>query len=715
MRGALLLLLAVPGLAQDQGYVRRFYPSAVLSPYLTLDGTQTHGAGNFGFSAMGTFESRPLIRIDGDDGQQDIVGARLTTDLTLAYAPLEWLDVGVAVPLVAYQRGRNIDDDADLSAFAFGDPGLSVKGRLLDKDEYPLGVALLVGASLPFGDAANFAGEANATALAKLMLEYAVSNRVDVTLNGGWRFRERTRINQVFVDDELLLGLGASWRFKSNLALVGDLAMGTRAQGAFLVKEETPGDANVGLRWNLFEGAQLVFGGGVGFLPGVGSPSWRLFVGFEAVPRRHDFDADRVADGVDECLETPGVPENAGCPPKPVARPKRTRPKRKDADNDGVADAADLCPRLPEDRDGFRDDDGCPDPDNDLDFVTDAYDADALGPEDWDGFEDDDGIPDLDNDRDGVADYVDGCPDEAGGRDGCPGSPPAEGAAVASAVSSIPRPGGPDAPLVLGEMIHPGRPILFEFARPELTEDGARVVEALADFITSHPELGRIEVGVHVDSMGSRSWKHGLSRRRAKSVRKALMERGVDGKRLVARGYGPEVPVATNKDKPGRFKNRRVELRLLRGMPKGYAGGGAGKPLPKPRARWLPGDAIVLRPPEPILFVVKKPQLTVQGQEMVRTLAAQLQANQQWVRVEVGVHTDGMGSASWKKKLSRERARVVADTLTRFGVARDRLVPKGYGATRRIAGDETKESRFRNRRVELVVLESADEAGGGTR
>ena len=62
--------------------------------------------------------------------------------------------------------------------------------------------------------------------------------------------------------------------------------------------------------------------------------------------------------------------------------------------------------------DGFEDDDGCPDPDNDDDGIPDAADKCPLCPEDKDGFEDDDGCPDLDNDHDGIPDAKDKCPDE---------------------------------------------------------------------------------------------------------------------------------------------------------------------------------------------------------------------------------------------------------------------------------------------------------------
>jgi len=97
-----------------------------------------------------------------------------------------------------------------------------------------------------------------------------------------------------------------------------------------------------------------------------------------------------------------------------------------DSDGDGVPDHRDECPGSAEDRDGYADADGCPDPDNDGDGIEDAYDFEPLSGEDFDGFEDWDGAPDPDNDGDGIPDADDMCPDapeDADGyedADGCP-------------------------------------------------------------------------------------------------------------------------------------------------------------------------------------------------------------------------------------------------------------------------------------------------------
>src|SRR5690606_19588466 len=62
-----------------------------------------------------------------------------------------------------------------------------------------------------------------------------------------------------------------------------------------------------------------------------------------------------------------------------------------DTDGDGLMDDVDKCPNEAEDKDGFQDDDGCPDNDNDGDGVADANDKCPMEPEDMDGFQDDDG------------------------------------------------------------------------------------------------------------------------------------------------------------------------------------------------------------------------------------------------------------------------------------------------------------------------------------
>jgi OOP family OmpA-OmpF porin len=104
-----------------------------------------------------------------------------------------------------------------------------------------------------------------------------------------------------------------------------------------------------------------------------------------------------------------------------------------DGDKDGVLGENDQCPSLEEDRDGFQDDDGCPDFDNDRDGIYDSQDKCPDAAEDFDGFQDKDGCPDFDNDNDGFPDSVDVCPNNPETKngykddDGCPDEMPLGG------------------------------------------------------------------------------------------------------------------------------------------------------------------------------------------------------------------------------------------------------------------------------------------------
>lgn len=74
-------------------------------------------------------------------------------------------------------------------------------------------------------------------------------------------------------------------------------------------------------------------------------------------------------------------------------------------------------------------------------------------------------------------------------------------------------------------------------------------------------------------------------------------------------------------------------------------------------------------------------------------------------RVEIGGHTDNIGTAAKNLKLSQERAQSIVNYLVSKGIGMERLVAKGYGATDPIAENNTEEGRQRNRRTEVKILE----------
>ncbi len=74
------------------------------------------------------------------------------------------------------------------------------------------------------------------------------------------------------------------------------------------------------------------------------------------------------------------------------------------------------------------------------------------------------------------------------------------------------------------------------------------------------------------------------------------------------------------------------------------------------------------------------------------------------VNVEIGGHTDGIGSQEYNQKLSEQRAKTVYNYLVEHGVNKNRLSYKGYGKTEPIADNSTDAGRQQNRRVELKII-----------
>jgi outer membrane protein OmpA-like peptidoglycan-associated protein len=106
------------------------------------------------------------------------------------------------------------------------------------------------------------------------------------------------------------------------------------------------------------------------------------------------------------------------------------------------------------------------------------------------------------------------------------------------------------------------RGVNFQTGRSALTPDSYGVLDQVASSLVANPEIN-IEIAGYTDNTGSAAINTRLSNGRAFAVRAYLARRGVAPSRMMARGYGPTSPVATNTTAAGRAQNRRVELHKL--------------------------------------------------------------------------------------------------------------------------------------------------------
>lgn len=218
-----------------------------------------------------------------------------------------------------------------------------------------------------------------------------------------------------------------------------------------------------------------------------------------------------------------------------------------DTDEDGILDSLDECPLIPEDIDGFEDNDGCPEQDNDEDGIADIYDAcpniKGYQKDGCPSVEQQGEVANIDMDNDGIPNSFDECPNEPetinnyNDYDGCPDTIPEE----------------------LKELIGIQTAIQFETNTAKLTNDSTPELEKLVRLLKLYPAT-RIRVEGHTDTKGTAQYNQLLSEKRAEAVRTQILERGIGKNRVLAKGYSFRRPIASNDTEAGRTQNRRVEI-----------------------------------------------------------------------------------------------------------------------------------------------------------
>jgi len=258
-----------------------------------------------------------------------------------------------------------------------------------------------------------------------------------------------------------------------------------------------------------------------------------------------DTDKDGIPDNKDACPEVAGLKEFNGCP---------------DTDGDGIPDKDDACPQVK----GPKEFNGCPDTDGD--GIADKDDAcpEVAGPKEFNGCPDTDG--------DGIPDKDDKCPDVAGPAEngGCPW-PDTDGDGVLDKDDLCPEVAGPASNKGCPEpdeneqkkLNQYAKTILFDTGKSTIKFESAEILNQIINVLKKYPN-SRFRIEGHTDNVGKRAKNITLSQNRADAVKIYLIQGGIASERLESVGYGPDKPIASNKNKKGRALNRRVEINLIK-------------------------------------------------------------------------------------------------------------------------------------------------------
>ncbi len=501
MRRALFVLAVLfgssPALAQDAFSLQRFRPAVDSQGMVTVNASQplAHLAYSLGLVASYANETLRLHDANASFSVDHFVTVQLQASLGLLGAP-RWslrmhgigLQLGVTLPVHIMAGALSVDGERQtFSGQSIGDIGLNLKVRFLNPARHHMGLALVLAVDFPSGKSAQFLGEGQTTLRSQLIMDKALGRdkRVRVSFNAGALVRRTTHtFDQVITGQSRSLGtevtyaLGAAFgvvphRFDLVTELFGSLDMASPHGG-------DPLELLAAAKVYLAESSFFEIGASAGLLPRdivdgkgnmTGLPLVRGFVGFVFEPTVGDRDHDRIKNDMD------------------------------------------LCPDEPETRNGFQDEDGCPDE-----------------------------VP----------------------------APPAPKPAPAPTLEPTPV----ETPSLVrrqGGQIVSFEKVYFKTASAEILPRSFPMLDDLFTLLSDSPNLTLVEISGHADERGDDAYNLALTHARARSVRKYLVDEGIADDRLLANGYGerqPAVDAVTQKpcvEHSERCweKNRRVEFRIV--------------------------------------------------------------------------------------------------------------------------------------------------------
>jgi len=579
-----LALLAGPAVGQ-QGTNSRGVDAQVFRPAVdayglfSLDGPTTARNYEFGFKFFFDFTKSPLklevpSTMGGTDyARRSIIDYQAAFHLQAFMGLFDRFELFLDVPLARQKLGTAFGTKSLGSGTGFYalDPGSNIsipggapmdarfgaKGRILTTAPISLAGQFLV--TVPFGDQSQFLGEKSVTYQPKV-IGSATFGDFTLLLNVGAVLRQE--FEKVYdpyapkdaplrplisVGHELTAGVGGSYQITKLIAVGAEVFTGIPLNkvkdGDVTFDRDFYADVVGGFVFTLTPQLTVNLGGGAGVIPDAARRDiFRVFAGIAWSPEgatrvTGDQDGDGIPDDKDACPMEPedkdGYQDEDGCPDP-------------DNDGDGIVDASDKCPGEAEDRDGFQDEDGCPDPDNDGDGIPDVSDKCPNEPEDVDGYQDEDGCRDDDNDGDGIPDTLDRCPNEPEtyngyeDEDGCPDQLPEEAAPKAGV------------PMKVGNIeFKPGTAVIEKKSLP--------LLDRLAADLKKWASL-RLRIEAHTNDRGKPDKLLKLSKDRAEAVRQYLIGKGIEPARLIAEGYGSRRPIQSNATAAGRAANERIEF-----------------------------------------------------------------------------------------------------------------------------------------------------------
>ncbi len=559
------LLLAPAALAQNRGFtLERFEPTPAGQWTFAVDHPWYSRSLNF-YAAGVTFDYShdPLVFGVSSGGNLVQTRAAIANQLALhvdfAASFLDRFAATFSLPVILYENGSTIAGVGPKSG-SVGDPRVGFMVRAWGRPlEDVFSVSAGVDLWIPVGQNDRHSGDDSVRVEPKVVLSGIALKHIFWSGLVGFQYRPNASIGNLpsgsgnTVGSELRLGAALGYIDLERRFSVGpELVFATVATGpAAFTHDGTSLELLAGAHYNIIHRIDVGLAAGLGILQEPGTPDARVIARIAYSPMR----------------------------PEPKRAPAPEPVRVSDRDEDGIDDAHDLCPDVARGPHPDPDRRGCPLTDRDGDGIYDKDDACpevAAGPH---PMSDKSGCPDRDSDGDGVFDSADQCVDTPAGlhpdpnKPGCP-LPDRDGDSIVDADDACPdKPGAPSADpqkngcpglieIKNGQIVIL-KPVYFASDKDVILAESFPVLSAVASALSAETGIKRLSIEGHTDASGKPDHNLQLSERRAESVKRFLIEKGVSADRLEAHGFGQTRPIGPNRTPAERATNRRVEFHIV--------------------------------------------------------------------------------------------------------------------------------------------------------
>lgn len=611
LRGAgvvgLLLTLASPALAAEtQGFDGHGFKLTGFSTdpraLYTIDRPYTY-EGQWYAGGLLEYANQPLVRVVNGE-ETTLLGNLVALNLQGGYAITKDIRVDLSAPIYLVANG----DDADIAGAGFGDMRLTGTYAFLNPD-FAEGTGAGVSAflDLPTGPQDRFLGQEGVSGGGKALASYQ-TEIWSVSGELGVQFNPEIELSNLSGSDTAILAVGGGYLVSPDWGVNAETRFAIPFTASTEKGSAAPGELIFSGRHFTEEGGFLSFGAATGLTPGASAAAFRLFVGggYGTLPPPKDLDGDGFIGASDKCPDKPETvnkyQDNDGCPdalarvvitardegaPVPDARivammadgssvkesnsspltlevipgtewtAKATRgaclageKSVNVVEGENLVDVS-LEPKLDArvdvevvDKDGKRipnaivrwdatSGDCVPQSESQLAGGTGAM---SVGK----------GTHRVFVTAEGYSTYIGSVTINAAG----------ESKTIRAVLEVTKVKMEADRIVILDK-------VFFETGKDIIKPESFGLLDQVASTIISNPEAGLVKVEGHTDDKGNDASNLDLSKRRAESVKRYLISKGVPAERLVAAGYGETCFMVPNKTEKDRANNRRVEFYLV--------------------------------------------------------------------------------------------------------------------------------------------------------